>query len=295
MEETEPTLTTSVLIVSHNCVDTLRACIEALEASEEREDFEILIVDNGSRDGSGQLDSEFSDITVLRLPRNFGRTKARNIGTRTAKGEFLFLLDPEVRVEPHTIASLRDRLAKEEPTVAVCPLLNSPSGAPVSRAGLLPSPDDLYQAWASGRRWEEAVLPLLTTDEAAGELVVGCPDPRAVLVRTRFVKGMNYFDERYGEFGSDLELYTQAYRASKRVVILGGVRAVAPEAGGEPVPTALIADYGNGIITYAEKHYGWVSGMKIRLKMLLRALFGFRLSLLVRLLSGYKVDGSQVD
>lgn len=295
IEEQEPAPSTTVLIVSHNCAPVLRECIEALEASQERENFEILIVDNGSRDGSGQLDSEFPGVTILRLPRNFGRTKARNIGTRTAKGEFLFFLEPETRVRPDTISALRERLAADKSAVASCPLLVDASGDVVSRAGPLPSLDDLYRSWVAGKPWEEATLPPVNPPEGNGVAPVECPDPRMVLVRKQFVKGMNYFDEHYGEFGSDLELYTQAYRVSKRVLLAPGVRAGAPRLTGRELPAELIADFGSGIITYTRKHYGWVAGLKIRLRMLLHCLVGFRLGLLSRLLSGYKIDGSQID
>ena len=100
MDETQPIPSgprTSVLIVSHNSVAALRCCLDALLRTTDRQDVEILVVDKGSRDGSEQLDSDYPGVTFLRLPRNFGYTKALNIGTRTATGDYLFLLDPAHR------------------------------------------------------------------------------------------------------------------------------------------------------------------------------------------------------
>jgi len=128
---------------------------------------------------------------------------------------------------------------------------------------------------------------------------VDCPDPRAVMLRTQSLRGMNYFDERYGEFGPDIELFTQVYRASKRAVVFRGITAVVHDNEGlwspasEAERTCLAADFGNGLVAYTGKHYGWLAGFKMRLRVLLHALGEFRLGLLGQLLGGQTVDGSQ--
>ena len=87
MQETQTPPRVSVLVVSYNHAAALRRCLEALERSEERERIEILVVDNGSSDESVQVIAAFPSVTPLHLPRNFGFTKALNIGMRTAKAE----------------------------------------------------------------------------------------------------------------------------------------------------------------------------------------------------------------
>src|SRR3984893_3646830 len=121
--EEAPAPKVTALIFSYDSAPALRRCLAALEASNDRASIEILVVDCGSHDESAQLDSEFSGVTMLRLPRYFGRTKALNIGTRTAAGEYLFFMTPEVEVLPITIPSLVARLESDPETVAVCPLL----------------------------------------------------------------------------------------------------------------------------------------------------------------------------
>ncbi len=299
MEEPAPTLKTSVLIVSYNCEPALRRCLEALEATQPREIFEILVVDKGSRDGSPLVDVDYPNVTVLRLPRNFGRTKARNIGARTAKGDYLLLLEPEIEVLPDTVATLTERLEAEPEAVAVCPLIVDSAGEPVSKIGPLPAPNDLYRAWAAGKSWEKmgcrCVPPDLLRSECAP---VEYPDSRAVLVRSQFVRGMNYFDERYGEFGSDLELFRRVRGASRHILLLPSVKVITHGDEGLWSPdsaarTALVADYGIGIIGYSDKHFGWGAGLKVRLRMWFRALATLQLGLLTQLLGGQKIDGSQ--
>ncbi len=299
MEESEsiPQVSTSVLIVSHNCEPALRRCLAAIEASEQRETFEVLTVDCGSMDGGEEIDGDFPAVTVRRLPRHFGRTKARNIGARSAKGEFLFFLEPDVEVMPDTIPRLVEALREEPKAAAACPLLVDPDDRPVSLAGSLPTPDQLYQAWAREAPWAEATLEPITG--GAETAVVECPDPLAVMVRTATVRAMNYLDERYGEFGSDIDLFTQARRAAKPILLPAGARARCRR--GEDIwqpedassRTALSADYAHGIIAYTDKYYRWTAAIRIRLRIWLKALAGLHLGLLNQVLSGNKIDGSQ--
>src|ERR1700688_5275469 len=80
--EPAPAPKVTALIFSYDSAPPLRRGLAALEASHDRASIEILVVDCGSHDESPQLDAEFSNVTILRLPRYFGRTKAFNIGTQ---------------------------------------------------------------------------------------------------------------------------------------------------------------------------------------------------------------------
>ena len=290
-ESVEPTPKTTVLLVSHNCLEALKASIAALEASEEREEFEVLVVDCGSHDGSATVDDEFPAVTVLRLPRNFGLTKARNIGVRTAKGEYLLLVEPGVELEPDVVVRLAGRMGDDHAVAAVAPLLVGPEGQPVSRGGPLPSPKKLAQAWKDCRPWREALPPVEPQGE---EQTLECLDPRAFLVRTQAVRGMNYFDERYGDFGSEIDFFTQAYKASKKLLLLPSVKARLGGAAQDrrPVGEALV-DYANGISAYTAKHYGLGAWLRVKLGFVLAALARLDIGLLLGILSGRIIDGSQ--
>ncbi len=282
---------TSVLLVTHNCERALRRSLAAIASSQPADSFEILVVDCGSQDGSGRIDEEFPAVTVLRLPRHFGRTKARNIGTRTAKGDFLFLLDPEVEVARDTLALLAERLSADESSVAVAPLLLDPAGKPIARGGAIPELAGLAGAWVEQRSWESALPEFTPSGEA---IAVECPHPAAVLLRTQALRGMNYFDERYGEFGSDLDFAAQARKASRRILVLPSVTVTFHGSlTGTPLPGIHLADFGNGLAAYAAKHFGWAAGLRLKAGMALRALARFDLGLLSLLLSGQKIDGSQ--
>jgi GT2 family glycosyltransferase len=278
-----PPIKVTALIFSYDSAPALRRCLAALEASNDRAAVEILVVDCGSHDESGQLDSEFSNVTMLRLPRYFGRTKALNIGTRTAAGEYLLFMTPEVEVLPTTIPSLAAHLDAQPETVAVCPLLLDTQTRPAEQFFCLPTP-------ATGLE-----LTPVAVDKRAEVFPVEFATFQAFLVRKFFVKGLNYLDERYGDSWSDAELCYQIHRVSRKIVVLPQVTALytpsSPYA--ESAKTILAADRVHGAAVFFGKHYGVVTGILFRVKAILGALFTFRIPLFLALVSGSKIDGSQ--
>jgi GT2 family glycosyltransferase len=284
-EQAAPSPKVTALIFSYDSAPALRRCLAALEGSNDRALVEILVVDCGSHDESPQLDSEFEGVTILRLPRYFGRTKALNIATRTAAGEHLFLLSPEVEVLPTTIPSLLARMEADQEAAALCPLLLDTESRSHAQFFRLPTP-------STG-----LVLTPVEIDKAAGAVPVEYATFQAFLVRKYFFKGINYLDERYGEFWSDAELCYQIRRASRKILALPQVNALyTPHSPySESSKTILDADRVHGLAVYFGKHYGFLTGLLFRLKSILKALFTLRLSLFVALASGTKIDGSQSD
>jgi hypothetical protein len=277
----EPRSRVTALVVSYNNAEALRRCLTALEQSKNREALEIIVVDKGSRDESSTIDSEFPNITMLRLPRNFGNAKALNIGMRTAAAELVFFLVPEVEVQPGTVSQLADRLESDSSAVAVS-LVTGQEG----QFYRLPLPSD-----------GAALKPIHT---AAG------PDPvpvegatfDALLVRKYFVRGINFLDEKYGEFWADVDLSFHIRRSGKKILAmpdLGCNFTPRTDAFPDNALKVLEADKITGGGRYFGKHYGFFSGILFRLKSILKALFSFQLGLFTASLSGRKVDGTQTE
>ena len=278
-----PIIKVTALVFSYDSAPALRRCLAALEGSNDRASVEILVVDCGSHDESAQLDSEFSNVTMLRLPRYFGRTKALNIGTRTAAGEYLLFMTPEVEVLPTTIPALVKHLESEPETVAVCPLLMDTQTQPATQFFRLPLP-------ATG-----IDLTPVTVDKAAEVFPVEYATFQAFLVRKFFVKGLNYLDERYGDSWSDAELCYQIRRVARKTSALPQVTALYTPGSpySESARTILAADRVHGAAVFFGKHYGFAAGLLFRIKAILGALFTLRLALFAALISGSKIDGSQ--
>ncbi len=292
MEEPVQPPKITALILSYNTAGALRGCLTALEASQGRELLEIIVVDNGSVDGSGQMDVDFPAVTFMRLPRNFGSTKALNIAMRTAAAEYVLFLAPWVMVQAGTVAALVARLDADGSAAAVCPMLVDEAGIPRSSIPKLPGPEQFGTLWKDPEQ-----LPVDRVDETAVEVNVGYPGWEALAIRKQFVKAINWLDERYGDFGGDLELAYQIQRSGRKLLMLPAVRAAAiprPKLGFDDAALATIAaDRVNGVVVFASKHLGWAAGLKVRMAAILDSLVRFRLRLLMDVASGTKIDGSQ--
>jgi glycosyltransferase involved in cell wall biosynthesis len=278
----------TAILISYNRAAALRRAIQALERSRDRERLEILVVDNGSQDESPQLDIDFPDITLMRLPHHFGATKAMNIGSRTAKAEILFFLSPCVEVEPDTVTKLADQLELEADAAAVCPLLTDAEGGTVSRNRKMPTSDTFNAAC----RGEE--LPAGPIDLTQESVAVEYPGIDALMVRKQFVKGMNYFDERYGHCWADADLAMQARNAQRKIRIYPKIRAVyRPERDPLAGEAIVKADCILGAAHFLGKYHGFMAGLGFRLVAILRALFRLDLGQISSLVSGQKLDGNQ--
>ena len=95
----KPRLT--VIVPVYNMRFDLIKCLDALERSHMR-DFQLIIVDDHSSDGSEELARPRCDH-FIRQKRNSGQAAARNLGAQFAQADLLFFLDADVLVEPDTL------------------------------------------------------------------------------------------------------------------------------------------------------------------------------------------------
>jgi len=280
----------TALVISHNRAGQLRRAIEALERSEEREKLEILVVDNGSTDGSTQLESEFPNTRFIRMPRNFGLTKAINVGVRGAAGEFIFVLHEDTEVSPDTARALAIVLETQSDVGAACPLLVTPDGAPAPQIADLPAPGTTAIAWSPA-------------DPSPAEQAVGYAHGAAIMFRSFFLRAMRQIDERYGTFGPDAELCFQVRRSGKRVLLVPSTRVVHHGARDLDARSRALrdADFQLGMALYLRKHYGLARGLLFRIGAVLSAFggllilrdFRYHMALFGALWTGQKIDGSQ--
>jgi GT2 family glycosyltransferase len=112
------TVELSFVIVTWNDRDRLVRCLRSLQAHAPNISHEMILVDNGSTDGTAAAIREtFPDVRLIENISNFGLAKARNQGIAAAQGDFIFFLDSDSELKT-TVDNLVDYL-KTQPTVAV--------------------------------------------------------------------------------------------------------------------------------------------------------------------------------
>lgn len=295
-EPNEPRV--SVVLATQNSRDSLTRCFDSLAAAGAGEaDFEVVSVDLGSRDGSDSIDSDYPWLVMMRLPRNFGLTRGRNVGIRVARGEYVVLMDPRIRVEPKTLSTMADVLDKRsDAAAAICQVVDD-KGEALPQAFPLPARPVLSASCLENQD-PPAVVPSGDVVEAARPLLI--------MVRRRFIAGMNFLDEkRYWNSWSEVDLFRQVRSSGKRTVyvdaaiatLTGEARRARTVAG-----RALeAADRAAGACSYLAKQEGFMSGLGLKAGLLLssfgRAIAfrepGYHLRLFANILTGSAIDGTQ--
>ena len=98
----------SVIVVNWNGGNNLAECLTALK-NQTFCSFELIVVDNGSTDGSAELVvSLCPEARLIRLPENVGYAAGNNVGAASARGTWLALLNNDAFPEPMWLAALLD-------------------------------------------------------------------------------------------------------------------------------------------------------------------------------------------
>lgn len=85
----------SVIIVNYNTLGLTSDCIESIIAQTSTVEYEIILVDNASTDGSKEVFAQDKRIKYIYSDRNLGFGRANNLGIREAKGRYLFFLNSD--------------------------------------------------------------------------------------------------------------------------------------------------------------------------------------------------------
>jgi len=109
----------SVIIVSWQVKERLRANLSALFRSTGDFKFEVIVVDNASGDGSAAMvRAEFSSVRLIANSENLGFARANNQAIREAAGDFILLLNPDMLAQEDTLAKIL-AWAKNNPQATV--------------------------------------------------------------------------------------------------------------------------------------------------------------------------------
>ena len=88
--------TVSVTCVNYNGKEYLRECLISLY-DQTYKDFEVIIVDNASPDGSAQIiEKEFLNVKLIKNPENSGYCKAQNIAIKASSGTYVLTLNLDI-------------------------------------------------------------------------------------------------------------------------------------------------------------------------------------------------------
>lgn len=190
----------SLVIVTWNSGDDLLRCLRSLEQNPPTPDWEAIVVDNGSTDGSiAAAQAEFPWLRVIANGRNRGLAAANNQGIVASTAPFVLISNPDVLYSPGAIDALLDLLSRRPRAAFAVARLQGPAGELQTSAGDLPRLSEALVGKSLGSRIGDRTRSGMWWDGWAHdeERPIGHGAEACYLVRRNAIADIGLQDERF--------------------------------------------------------------------------------------------------
>lgn len=221
MQSTRP-VKVSVIVVTYNQHDVLRLCLRSVVRASDGLDAELIVVDNASTDATPSVvTEEFPSARSIRNPVNLYYTRAVNQGMRAARGEYVYLLNDDIELEPNNLRALSAFMDAHPECGAVGPVMRAPGGGADASVHKFPTPvrESLKilgiayllrnAAWA--RPIQQHYPPPVGTQRV--DWVCG----GAMFLRRATMEALGYHDEHYLFYRDDPDIGMRLRKAGLQV------------------------------------------------------------------------------
>jgi len=262
----------AIVIVSFNTRADLERCLASVVRHPPAVPSEIVVVDNGSRDGSPDaVRRQWPSVRLIETGDNLGFARASNVGIRHSQSELVLLLNSDTAVPRGAIDGLVGVLRAHPDVAIVGPRLVGEDGAPELSFGSMMSP--LHEARQKllgrghARHWPvlySYVERLLRRAQYADWVSGAC-----LLVRRPDAVAAGLLDERFFLYGEDVDFCAAVRVRGRKVLFTPAVEVI--HLGGRSrlaAPAAAAAAYRRSQLAfYAKHHPGWLPVLRAYLRI----------------------------
>lgn len=255
----------SIIIVSYNTCEITRACLQSIYDSKVELEYEIILIDNASTDGSVEMvQREFTEVKVIANSTNNMFAKANNQGMEIAQGEYFLLLNSDTLVAPGNIEMLYRFIATHSDTVGcVGPQVLNQDGSVQTEGFVLASYcTTLCTIFRSlivkfPCRIQEKIIPaghdLISSPGVTRKTgaVCGC----CMLIKADLTRRLGGFDERYEFYLEENDLCKMMKSAGYETWVCCDAKII--HLGGGSTASGLWANevYLKSCVRYYKKHF----------------------------------------
>ncbi len=216
----------SVVLVTHNSAHVVTGALDALHGSR---GTEIVVVDNGSTDGTVALVRErYPDVLVVESGGNLGFAKGVNLGVRHTRATFVMLLNPDAVIAAPDV-DVMVQAARRDPDSVFAPFIEQPSPQRIVSAGWMPTTWRMFTHYSGVSRLGRAARWLqghyLLPDQVRRPLRVEWATGACLLVSRRLWDQLGGLSERWFMYAEDVEFCWRVRSSGHDVWLLPGARA----------------------------------------------------------------------
>lgn len=265
----------SVVVLSWNTKDLTLACLRALYGEVPKYAREVIVVDNGSHDGSADaIAAAFPQVRLLRNAENRLYAAGNNQGAAVAAGEYLCTLNSDTEVRPGALDRLVDFL-RDNPEYGACaPKLVDPDGSVQRACQRFPTFcsalcfDSWWGTWWPGsaiqRRYLMADFDHLSSRD------VDQPPGAVFVMRTAEWRQYGGLDEQLSLFYNDVDLSRRLWRSGRRIRYVADVEVLHHRGASTRNFGKMLVLWHRNRLAYYGKHHGRLGRAWIRLCVRLR-------------------------
>lgn len=262
----------SIIIVNWNTRDYLLGALQSIYADLPDGGCEVIVVDNGSCDGSAQAAATaYPQVRLIANSENVGYARANNQGMRVATGEYVLLLNPDV-VVPRGAIRRAIQVMEAEPDIGVLAAkLVHPDGRVQDSIRGFPTPWSiacevlgLARLAPRSRLLSAYRMRWFDYDERSD---VDQPMGTFLLMRRAVLDRVGLMDERFPIFFNDVDWCYRARKLGVRIVYEPSVELLHYGGGSTRLVAPQMAwESRRGLLVYLRKHYpspGWLPALWI--------------------------------
>ena len=262
----------SLLIVNYNTCRLTLDCLQSVYQSDTRYSYEIILIDNDSRDDSVEcISKSFPEVKLIKNNSNVGFARANNQGIRAATGRHILLLNSDTVVRKDTL-EVMVAFMDSHPGVGAsgCKVILPDGSLDKACKRGFPTPSaSFYYAFGFSRlfpdnpRFNGYQLGYLDSDE---EYPVDCLVGAFMMVRRETIAEIGGLDETFFMYGEDLDWCYRIKEAGWGIYYFPQTTIVHLKGGSaRRRPLKIVYEFHRAMILFHRKHYSkqyglWVNG-----------------------------------
>ncbi|MBM16000.1 MAG: hypothetical protein CMH75_07955 [Nitrospina sp.] len=242
----------SVIVPNWNGIRFVGMCLDSLDKLHFK-NFEVIVVDNGSTDGSRELiEEKYSWVRLLKLPENMGFAIACNEGIKTSNARYVVLLNNDIEVTPDWLTELYEGMER-----------HPECGMGTTKMMFLDNRDvfyntgDLFHSWSAGGGRGQGEKDIGQYDQ---ENFVFGACAGAGIYRKELFNQIGLFDEDFFIFAEDVDLNMRSQLQGFQAVYL-------PKSKVYHIGTATVGLYSDRYVYLCKRNDIWVFIKNYSLKM----------------------------
>jgi GT2 family glycosyltransferase len=258
----------SVVIPSWNTRNLLRETLESLKTTLPMSS-EIIVVDNGSTDGSVRMVQEqFPHVRLIRNATNLGFAVATNQGVEAARGAYVLFLNSDTQVVGNAIRSMVAFLERNLRYGAAAPRLLNPDGTTQAAHMRFPSlATPLWFGTPMERWWPESteLRRYFARDfDYDTDSDVEQPPAACLLMRRKALKHTKPLDEKLWLFYNDVDLCKRLWESGWRIRYIESAHVYHHGGASTRQYKDFVAEYHRNRLAYFRKHHGQAAGAWVK-------------------------------